>query len=72
MVKLTNGQFFGQTNDTTYLNGVTLTDTEYTHEKVDWHYHENAYFTLILEGRVIEGNKKEPMILEQNLITLNS
>lgn len=59
MEHLKTGQFFGQTNDKTFLNGVTLTDTEYTHEKVDWHYHENAYFTLILKGRVIEGNKKE-------------
>jgi AraC-like DNA-binding protein len=59
MVTLVKGKFFGQTNETTSLNGVTLTDTEYTHEKVDWHYHENAYFTLILEGKVIEGNKKE-------------
>jgi AraC-like DNA-binding protein len=59
MVTLTKGQFFGQTNKITHLSGITLTDTEYTHEKVDWHYHQNAYFTLILEGRVIEGNKKE-------------
>lgn len=59
MENLKTGQFFGQTNETIRLKGLTLTDTEYTHEKVDWHYHENAYFTFILEGRVIEGNKKE-------------
>lgn len=59
MESLKTGQFFGQTNVTIRSNGVTLTDTEYTHEKVDWHYHENAYFTFILEGKVIEGNKKE-------------
>jgi AraC-like DNA-binding protein len=59
MITLKKGQFFGQTNKTTHIEGITLTDTEYTHDKVDWHYHENAYFTLVLEGRVIEGNKKE-------------
>jgi AraC-like DNA-binding protein len=59
MESLKTGEFFGQTNDTSFLDGVTLTDTEYTHEKVDWHYHENAYFTLILEGRITESNKKE-------------
>jgi AraC-like DNA-binding protein len=53
------GEFYGQTNKTIQLAGVTLTDTVYTHDKVDWHYHENAYFTFILEGNVIEGNKKE-------------
>jgi AraC family transcriptional regulator len=59
MQNLTTGQFFGTTNETIHLNGLTITDTEYTHEKVDWHYHENAYFTFILQGRVIEGNKKD-------------
>lgn len=53
------GEFYGQTNKTISLDGITLTDTVYTHPKVDWHYHEHAYFTFILQGNVIEGNKKE-------------
>lgn len=53
------GEFYGQTNKTISLEGITLTDTVYTHPKVDWHYHEHAYFTFILQGNVIEGNKKE-------------
>ncbi|MEI9809919.1 MAG: hypothetical protein WDO16_19755 [Bacteroidota bacterium] len=53
------GEFYGQTNKTIYLDGITLTDTVYTHDKVDWHYHEHAYFTFILQGNMIEGNKKE-------------
>jgi len=59
MQRLQTGNFFGETNRTIRLQGLTLTDTEYTHDTVDWHYHENAYFTFILEGGVIEGNKKE-------------
>lgn len=59
MKHLQTGQFHGQTNQTIKLDGITLTDTEYTLDKVDWHYHENAYFTFILQGKVIEGNKKE-------------
>lgn len=59
MKHLYTGQFHGQTNQTIQLDGITLTDTEYTLDKVDWHYHENAYFTFILQGKVIEGNKKE-------------
>jgi AraC family transcriptional regulator len=58
MQHLQTGQFFEQTNTTIHLDGITLTDTEYTLDKVDWHYHENAYFTFILQGNVIEGNKK--------------
>lgn len=56
---LRTGKFFGETSETIRLNGITLTDTEYTHERVDWHYHENAYFTFILQGALIEGNGKE-------------
>lgn len=59
MKQLKTGQFFGQTNHTLHSNGIVLTDTEYTHDHVDWHCHENAYFTFILQGKVIEGNKKE-------------
>ena len=56
---LQTGHFFGDTNKTIHLKGITLTDTEYTHKRVDWHYHENAYFTFILQGGLIEGNRKE-------------
>jgi len=56
---LHNGQFFGLTNSNIQMGGLTLTDTEYTHPYVDWHYHENAYFTFILAGAVIEGNQTE-------------
>ncbi|EDM35844.1 transcriptional regulator, AraC family protein [Pedobacter sp. BAL39] len=59
MNSLETGQFFGVTNAKIQLGGLTLTDTEYTHDYVNWHYHENAYFTFILEGKVLEGNKKE-------------
>jgi len=56
---LRTGKFYGQTNSTVQHSFATITDTEYTHDKVNWHYHENAYFTFILEGSVIEGNRKE-------------
>ncbi|ASK30416.1 AraC family transcriptional regulator [Chryseobacterium sp. T16E-39] len=59
MNTLRNGEFFGQTNEIMELNGLTFTDTEYTHPYVDWHYHENAYFTFLLQGNVTEGNRKE-------------
>jgi AraC family transcriptional regulator len=59
MKQLNTGQFFGETKRRIGINGLTITDTEYTHEKVDWHYHENPYFTFILQGNVMESNKKE-------------
>lgn len=59
MNTLYNGEFFGQTNETLNFDGLTITDTEYTHPYVDWHYHENAYFTFLIQGNMKEGNKKE-------------
>lgn len=59
MIARQTGEFYGQTNQLLQQNGLTLTDTEYTLPEVDWHYHENAYFTFILQGQVIEGNRKE-------------
>lgn len=53
------GNFFGNTNKTFSLEGITMTDTEYTKDYVDWHYHENPYFTFIIHGGLIEGNRKE-------------
>ncbi|MBO9564938.1 MAG: helix-turn-helix domain-containing protein [Niastella sp.] len=52
------GQFYGTTNETIHLDGVTLTDTVYGQDRVPWHFHEHNYFTFILQGGVIEGNKK--------------
>lgn len=59
MEKLQSGQFYGDTNQKLILPGLILTDTEYTHSYVDWHYHEHAYFTFIIEGKVLESNRKE-------------
>ncbi|MCD1116430.1 helix-turn-helix domain-containing protein [Chryseobacterium turcicum] len=59
MKTLGNGEFFGQTNKTLHFDGLVVTDTEYIHPYVDWHYHENAYFTFLLQGNMLEGNKKE-------------
>ncbi|HRB71604.1 helix-turn-helix transcriptional regulator [Flavobacterium sp. WV_118_3] len=59
MKQLKTGQFFGATNSHLEWKGLTITDTEYTHEKVDWHYHEKPYFTFIIQGKVLEGNRKE-------------
>lgn len=59
MFILGTGNFFGQTNRKIHLNGITVNDAEYTQRHIDWHYHENPYFTFILQGKIIESNKKE-------------
>lgn len=53
------GQFYGKSNQTLFLNGIVLNDADYVCDRVDWHYHENAYFTFLLEGMVLDGNRKD-------------
>ena len=71
---LRTGHFFGNTNGTITLGGITLTntDTEQTQEHVDWHYHENAYFTFILEGKLIEAYKKKNYICSAGSLLFHS
>lgn len=58
MLQIPGGQFFGNTTVTTRLHGLTLTDTEYVHDRVDWHFHEKPYFTFLIAGTLVEGTRK--------------
>jgi AraC-like DNA-binding protein len=60
---LKKGEFFGTHYQKSTFENIMITDTEYTHSKVDWHYHENPYFTYLLQGKLFESNKKESYYL---------
>ena len=64
MKRLNKGEFFGDHYNKLVAGNIIITDTEYTHEKVDWHYHENPYFTYLLNGKLFESNKKESYYLK--------
>ncbi len=64
MNELKRGEFFGSHYQKLNFDAFTITDTEYTHDKVDWHFHENPYFTYLLQGKLYEANKKEEYYLE--------
>ena len=72
MEKLSSGEFFGITDQKLETGGLILTNTAYTHDYVDWHYHENVYFTFILKGKVIEGNKKGKVNLSPGSILFHN
>jgi AraC-like DNA-binding protein len=59
MNRSTRGFFYGDTTELIRLDGVTLTDTVYDQGRVDWHFHEDDYFTFLLMGGMREGNRKE-------------
>lgn len=64
MNKLNRGEFYGTHYQKSSFENIIITDTAYTHDKVDWHYHENPYFTYLLQGKLFEANKKESYYLE--------
>ena len=65
MHKLSKGEYFGNHYHKSQLNDLLITDKAYTHAKADWHYHENGYFTYLLQGKLFEENKKESYHLER-------
>jgi AraC-like DNA-binding protein len=64
MNKLKIGEFYGTHYQKSAFENLIITDTEYTHSKVDWHYHQNPYFTYLLQGKLFESNKKESYYLK--------
>ena len=72
MKKLQKGEYFGNHYNKNQFNDLLITDTEYTHEKVDWHYHQNPYFTYLLQGKLFEENKKENYYLESGSLLFHN
>ncbi len=72
MNELKKGEFFGQHYKKSTFEGLVITDTEYTHERVDWHYHENPYFTYLLQGKLYEANKNEDYYLEPGALLFHN
>lgn len=64
MNQLPTGEFYGKQKQKSLLEHIILTDTEYTHSKVDWHYHQSPYFTYLLDGKLFESNKKQSYFLK--------
>lgn len=59
MQSLNQGTYFGQFQRRINLPNLLLTEAEYTYDYVDWHYHEQAYFTYLLAGQLRETDRKQ-------------
>lgn len=55
---LEKGKYYGVPQKVINLNGLIITDNEYVLDRVDWHYHENAYFTYMLKGGLQETGRR--------------
>jgi AraC-like DNA-binding protein len=72
MNQLKPGEFYGTHYQKSNFENLIITDTEYTHNKVDWHYHENPYFTYLLQGKLFESNKKESYYLDSGSLLFHN
>ncbi len=72
MKQLRNGKYFSNNKQVSYLNGLTLTESTCDNTSVDWHYHENAYFSYALQGHCIEKNKKQSYIVKPGTLLFHN
>ena len=59
----TKGQYYGNLNSELEFNGALLTRYNYDGDRTPWHYHENPYFMFVLDGNMIDANKKHKNLL---------
>jgi AraC family transcriptional regulator len=70
--QLKKGEYFGKHYHKLQLDDFLITDTEYTHSKVEWHSHENPYFTYLIQGKLLEANKKETYYLKPGTLLFHN
>ncbi|RMA66196.1 helix-turn-helix transcriptional regulator [Ulvibacter antarcticus] len=56
---LTKGTYYGEMRSEVDSSGVILSEYQYLHPKTDWHFHENPYFMYVLQGDMLDVNKKQ-------------
>lgn len=69
---LTKGQYYGNQNLEVSFNGVLLSQYTYTGDKTDWHYHENPYFMYVLQGNMMDCNKKVKTLCPSGSLMFNN
>jgi AraC-like DNA-binding protein len=69
---LTSGKYYGNQNAEVFFNGVLLSQYSYTDDITDWHYHENPYFMYILQGHMMDSNKKVKTLCPTGSLMFNN
>lgn len=69
---LTKGTYFGKKKLEFDNKGIILSEYDYHIPQTDWHYHENPYFMYVLEGNVLDVNKKRTSICPAGTFLLHN
>ncbi|QHI35002.1 Bifunctional transcriptional activator/DNA repair enzyme AdaA [Kordia antarctica] len=56
---LSKGEYYGSMNFEQEINGIILSEYDYSASKTAWHYHENPYLMYVLGGNLVDINKKQ-------------
>ncbi|RDY59385.1 helix-turn-helix domain-containing protein [Flagellimonas nanhaiensis] len=69
---LTKGEYYGKQNSETTYSGVLLSQYSYVGPQTDWHYHENPYFMYVLQGNMMDCNKKVKTLCPSGSLMFNN
>jgi len=72
MKVLSPGEYYGNQHLERSFKGVLLSQYTYTGAKTDWHYHENPYFMYVLEGNMMDCNKKDKTLCPSGSLMFNN
>ncbi len=66
------GNFSGHNNRIGSFENVTVTETEFEYKFIDWHYHDNPYFSITLAGHCLESNRRKTYHCSANSILFHN
>lgn len=66
------GQFRGNAVQVIFFDGLVATETEYDYKFIDWHYHQNPYFSLVTSGNCREINKRGTLDCSPNTVIFHN
>lgn len=69
---LTEGKYYGIKDSEKSFGGILLSQYNYTKDRTDWHYHENPYFWFVLNGDMMDCNKKANTLCPSGSIMFNN
>jgi AraC family transcriptional regulator len=72
MKHLEKGKYFADYKQVNHFDDIILTETRCKNTPVDWHYHENSYFSYSLEGHCIEKNKKQSYTVKPSTLLFHN
>lgn len=72
MKHLKRGKYFCDEKQVFDFNHLILTETRFRNSAVDWHYHENPYFSYSFEGHCIEKDKKQSYTVQPGTLLFHN